>query len=200
MRAAATVTWIHGPATAGAAERPRSQSRAPTVPTVGRMTGIVAIATAAQLRQAFGCFPSGVAAVCAEADGRPVGLAASSFTSVSVDPPLVSICVQHSSRTWPVLRERPRLGLSVLAEGHDAVCARLASRTGDRFAGADWTATPEGGVFLHGATAWLDCSIHAEVPAGDHTIALLLVNGVRADPAAAPLIFHGSRFRRLAAA
>jgi flavin reductase (DIM6/NTAB) family NADH-FMN oxidoreductase RutF len=164
------------------------------------MTGIVEVATAEQLRQAFGCFPSGVTAVCAEVEGRPVGLAASTFTSVSVDPPLVSVCMQHSSTTWPVLRERPRLGLSVLAEGHDDVCARLASRSGDRFAGTEWTATTDGGVFLHGATVWLDCSIHAEVPAGDHTIVLLLVNGVRADPGAAPLIFHGSRFRRLAAA
>ncbi|WP_308194535.1 flavin reductase family protein [Pseudonocardia kujensis] len=138
-------------------------------------------------------------AVCAQVDGLPVGLAASSFTSVSVDPPLVSVCLQHSSTTWPVLRERARLGLSVLAEGHDDVCARLASKRGDRFAGTDWIATPEGGVFVHGATAWLDCSIHAAVPAGDHDIVLLRVHGLRVDAAVAPLVFHGSRFRRLEA-
>jgi flavin reductase (DIM6/NTAB) family NADH-FMN oxidoreductase RutF len=164
------------------------------------MTGIVPVTTGEQLRQAFGCFPSGVTAVCAELDGTPVGLAASSFTPVSLDPPLVSLCMQHSSSTWPVLRQCPRLGLSVLAEGHDDICARLASRTGDRFAGTDWIATPEGGVFVHGATVWLDCTIRTEVPAGDHDIVLLLVNGVRADPRAAPLVVHGSRFRRLAAA
>jgi flavin reductase (DIM6/NTAB) family NADH-FMN oxidoreductase RutF len=164
------------------------------------MTGIAPVTTGEQLRQAFACFPSGVTALCAEIGGKPVGLAASSFTSVSVEPPLVSLGMQHSSTTWPVLRERRRLGLSVLAEGHDDICARLASRTGDRFAGTDWIATPEGGAFVHGATLWLDCSIHTEVPAGDHDIVLLQVHGVRADPEAAPLVFHGSRFRRLAAA
>ena len=163
------------------------------------MTGIVPVTAGDQLRQAFGCFPSGVAAVCAEVDGVPVGLAASSFTSVSVEPPLVSVCMQHGSRTWPVLRKCPRLGLSVLAEDHDDVCARLASKTGDRFAGTDRVASGGGAVFVHGATLWLDCTIHDEVPAGDHDIVLLHVHGLRADPAAAPLVFHGSRFRRLAA-
>ena len=59
-----------------------------------------------ELRRAFGCFPSGVTAVCAIIDGEPVGMAASSFTSVSIDPPLASICVQKSSTTWP--RTGPR--------------------------------------------------------------------------------------------
>jgi flavin reductase (DIM6/NTAB) family NADH-FMN oxidoreductase RutF len=151
-----------------------------------------------QLRRAFGCFPSGVSAVCAQADGVPVGLAASSFTSVSVDPPLVSVCMQHGSTTWPTLRTLPRLGLSVLAEGQDRICARLASRTGDRFDGTEWFASDDGSVFVHGATLWLDCTIHAEVPSGDHDIVLLRIHGVSADPGALPLVFHGSRFRRLA--
>lgn len=162
------------------------------------MTGIVPVTAGDQLRKAFGCFPSGVTAVCAEVDGVPVGLAASSFTSVSVEPPLVSVCMQHTSTTWPILRQRPRLGLSVLAEGHDDVCARLASKTGDRFAGTDRVASEDGALFVHGATLWLDCTLHAEVPAGDHDIVLLHVHGLRADPTMAPLVFHGSRFRRLA--
>lgn len=152
-----------------------------------------------QLRRAFGCFPSGVTAVCAEVDRVPVGLAASSFTSVSVDPPLASVCMQHTSTTWPTLRTRPRLGLSVLAEGQDAACARLAGKTGDRFAGTDWTVIDDGAVFIDGATLWLDCTVHAELPSGDHDIVLLDVHRVRADPDNPPLVFHGSRFRRLAA-
>ncbi len=153
----------------------------------------------AQLRRAFGCFPSGVTAVCSRGADLPIGLAASSFTSVSVEPPLVSVCMQHSSTTWPVLRDRPRLGLSVLAEGQDEICARLASKTGDRFAGTSWFASPDGAVFVHGATLWLDCTIHAEVPSGDHDIVLLNIHGISADPDVLPLVFHGSRFRRLAA-
>jgi flavin reductase (DIM6/NTAB) family NADH-FMN oxidoreductase RutF len=163
------------------------------------MRGIEPVTTVDQLRRAFGCFPSGVTAVCAQSDGIPVGLAASSFTSVSVDPPLVSVCMQHSSTTWPTLREQPRLGLSVLAEGQDEICARLASKTGDRFAGTNWFGSDDGAVFVRGATLWLDCTIHAEVPSGDHDIVLLNIHGVSADPEAQPLVFHGSRFRRLVA-
>jgi flavin reductase (DIM6/NTAB) family NADH-FMN oxidoreductase RutF len=151
------------------------------------------------LRQAYGCFPSGVTAVCALADGVPVGMAASSFTSVSMDPPLVSVCVQDSSTTWPKLRGLPRLGLSVLAEGHDAACTSLSSKHGDRFAGVDWEATADDAVFVHGSTVWLDCSVDREVPAGDHAIVLLRIHGLQARPDTAPLVFHGSRFRTLAA-
>jgi flavin reductase (DIM6/NTAB) family NADH-FMN oxidoreductase RutF len=151
------------------------------------------------LRQAYGCFPSGVTAVCALVDGIPVGMAASSFTSVSLAPPLVSVCVQDSSTTWPKLRDRPRLGLSVLAEGHDAACMSLSAKHGDRFAGVEWEATADDGVYVHGSTAWLDCSVEREVPAGDHAIVLLRIHGMRADPDAAPLVFHGSRFRTLTA-
>jgi flavin reductase (DIM6/NTAB) family NADH-FMN oxidoreductase RutF len=160
--------------------------------------GIEPVTAADQLRRAFGCFPSGVTALCALSDGEPAGLAASSFTSVSMDPPLVSVCIQHTSRTWPKLREQPRLGLSVLAEEQDEVCARLASKEGDRFAGVDWFASDDGGVFVHGATLWLDCTISEEVRCGDHDIVLLHVHGLSAAPDASPLIFHASRFRRLA--
>ena len=66
--------------------------------------------TADVLRHAFGLFPSGVTAVCGIVDGHPAGLAASSFTSVSLDPPLVSVCIAHTSSTWPILRQCRWLG------------------------------------------------------------------------------------------
>ncbi|MDW8803339.1 flavin reductase family protein [Streptomyces scabiei] len=153
----------------------------------------------AVLRQAFGCFPSGVTALCALDAGTPVGMAASTFTPVSLQPPLVSVCVQDTSSTWPRLRRQSRLGLSVLAEGQDLVCRSLAARGGDRFADVDWQSGEDGGVYVHGAGLWLDCSVHAELPGGDHTIVLLEIHGLKADPDREPLVFHGSRFRRLAA-
>ncbi|ALL79751.1 flavin reductase (plasmid) [Pseudonocardia sp. EC080610-09] len=150
-----------------------------------------------QLRRAYGCFPSGVAAVCSMVDGEPVGMAVSSFTSVSMDPPLVSVSVQHSSTTWPRLRGASRLGVSVLTEGQDAACVSLSRRGGDRFAGIEWQRDAAGAVMITGATAWLDCSLHGEVPAGDHSIALLRIHRLCSDPSLEPLVFHGSRFRRL---
>lgn len=151
-----------------------------------------------ELRRAFGCFPSGVTAMCAMRDGDPVGMAASAFTPVSLDPPLVSICVQNSSTTWPKLRDLPRLGVSVLAEHHDQTCMNLSRKIGDRFAGVSWAALPNGTVFIEGSSAWWDCSVHSAIAAGDHTIVLLEIGALGADPDTPPLVFHGSRFRRLA--
>lgn len=152
---------------------------------------------AAVLRQAFGCFPSGVTAVCAMVDGTPVGMAASSFTSVSMDPPLVSVCVASASSTWARLRQLPRIGVSVLGVDHGTACRQLAAREGDRFAGLSWEPTADGAVFLHGASALLDCALEDELPAGDHTIALLRIMALEVDLDVAPLVFHRSVFRQL---
>lgn len=149
------------------------------------------------VRTVFGCFPSGVVAVCAEVAGTKVGMAMSAFTGVSLDPPLVSICPDRLSTTWPLLRQAARLGVSVLADEHGPACRQLSARSGDRFAGLGLQRTVDGAVLLEGATAWLDCSLYAELPGGDHTVALLRVEELSADPGAAPLVFHDSRFRQL---
>ncbi|MDR1998831.1 MAG: flavin reductase family protein [Frankiaceae bacterium] len=150
------------------------------------------------LRETYGCFPTGVTAVAAMLDGRPTGMAASSFTSVSIDPPLVSVCIANASRTWPALRGAARLGVSVLGEGHELAARQLAARTGDRFAGLGVEVSEEGAIFIEGSTAWLDCSIRDELPAGDHLIALLRIHGLAAHLDVPPLVFHGSAFRQLA--
>jgi Flavin reductase like domain len=102
----------------------------------------------ASLRRAFACFPSGVAAVCTEVDGTPVGVAASSFTTVSIQPPLVSVNMRHASTTWPLLRTGRRLGLSVLAEGQETICRQLAGHVDSRFADVEWLSTSEGSVSI----------------------------------------------------
>ncbi|OYD61467.1 flavin reductase family protein [Rhodococcus sp. OK302] len=152
------------------------------------------------LRRTYGCFPSGVVALCAHDGRNPIGMAASSFTSVSLDPPLVSVCVQDTSTTWPRLRASRRIGISVLAEGHDDVCMSLSRKDGDRFSGVEWGAAAEGSVFVHGSTVWLDCVVDKEVEGGDHTIVLFRILGVQADTTVEPLVFHGSRFRLLTGA
>ncbi|WP_406517379.1 flavin reductase family protein [Streptomyces sp. NBC_00134] len=120
--------------------------------------------TADVLRGAYGRFPSGVTAVCGLVDGLPTGIAASSFTSVSLEPPLVSLCVARTSTTWPVLRRAACLGVSVLAEDQGPVARALASKTSDRFASVGWVAEPPGSVFVVGAALWLECRIVQEVP------------------------------------
>jgi flavin reductase (DIM6/NTAB) family NADH-FMN oxidoreductase RutF len=154
----------------------------------------------AELRRVFGAFPTGVTAIAALVDGSPVGLAASSFTSVSLDPPLVSVCVAHSSTTWPLLSGSARLGVSVLGAEQEQACRQLAARDGDRFASLEWRATDDGAVLVEQASAWLDCSVEQLIRAGDHDIVLLRVHELDADPSVPPLVFHASGFRRLEAA
>ena len=149
------------------------------------------------LREAFGHFPTGVIAIAAEVDGARVGLAASTFVPVSLDPPLVSFCVQNTSTTWPRLADAPYLGISVLGESHDAAARTLAAKTGDRFAGLETTSTERGAVFVHGTSVWLESAIDQLVPAGDHTIVVLRVCDIRVDPEVPPIVFHRSAFRRL---
>jgi len=150
------------------------------------------------LRQAFGCFPSGVTAFCGLLDGVAEGMAASSFTSVSLDPALVSVCVANTSTTWPKLAKLDRLGLSVLAGDHAPIARALASKTGDRFGGVDWTATDSGAVFVHGATLWLECAPFKRVAAGDHEIVVLQIVALAMYPDVAPMVFHRSTFHELA--
>jgi len=150
------------------------------------------------LRRAFGAFPTGVVAVAAEVDGARVGMAASSFTSVSLEPALVSFSIANTSATWRALRRAPRLGLSVLADHHDQVCRQLAGPASSRFDGLSLHCTAEGAVLIEDAVATFDCSIDREVGAGDHTVVLLQLHAVCDHGAASPLVFHRSGFGRIA--
>ncbi|MGO9656817.1 MAG: flavin reductase family protein [Acidimicrobiales bacterium] len=151
------------------------------------------------LRRAFGTFPTGVTALAALVGTKPVGLAVSSFTSVSLEPPMVLVCVAHASTTWPILSNVPRIGISVLAADQERVCRQLSAPVDDRFAGLDWQATDGGSVLLGGASAWFDCSIAQRWRAGDHDIVVLEVHDIEIDAtnATAPLAFHASRVRAL---
>lgn len=153
--------------------------------------------TPSVLREAFGHFPTGVIAVAAEVGGARVGLAASTFVPVSLDPPLVSFCVQNTSTTWPTLQDAPSLGISVLGEAHDAAARTLAAKTGDRFAGLETVSHDGGAVFVKGTSVWLESAVEQLVPAGDHTIVVLRVSDIGVDPEVAPIVFHRSAFRRL---
>jgi flavin reductase (DIM6/NTAB) family NADH-FMN oxidoreductase RutF len=153
--------------------------------------------TPSSLREAFGHFPSGVIAIAAVVNGVREGLAASTFVPVSLDPPLVSFCVQNTSTTWPKLKNVRALGISVLGESHDDAVRTLAAKTGDRFAGLETVSNSRGAVFIQGTGVWLESAIEQLIPAGDHTIVVLRVSDVQVDPDIAPIVFHRSVFRRL---
>jgi flavin reductase (DIM6/NTAB) family NADH-FMN oxidoreductase RutF len=150
-----------------------------------------------ELRQAFGLFPTGVVAVCADTGQERIGFAASSFVPVSLDPPLVAFCVQNTSTTWPRLRTAGSLGISVLGEVHDVAARTLAAKSGDRFDGLTTVCSQTGALFIEGANLWLDTRIADEIEAGDHSIIVLRIDEMQLVPHVYPLVFHQSRFSRL---
>ncbi|MFD1210479.1 flavin reductase family protein [Arthrobacter sp. GCM10027362] len=152
--------------------------------------------TREQVKAAFSQFPSGVVALAALVEGRPAGFAASSFAAVSMDPALVSVCIQNGSSTWEKLRSGGRIGISILAETQDKAVFQLAGR-GDRFSGVDITELSSGAVLIGGASAWLECSLVQEVAAGDHCIALLSVHRLQTEDEI-PLVYHRAAVHRLA--
>lgn len=149
------------------------------------------------LRTVFGACPSSVIAVCGMVSGERVGMAMSTFVPVSLSPPFVAFCVQHSSRTWPVLRQVPVLGLSVLEVGQGNVARSLAARTGDRFSEIATSVTGTA-VHIDDSAAQLTCSVDSEIAVGDHLLVVLRVRTACSTHDADPLVFHRSGFTGVA--
>ncbi|MFC5950453.1 flavin reductase family protein [Pseudonocardia lutea] len=148
----------------------------------------------ADFRAVLGHFATGVVAITAvdPATGRPTGLAANSFTSVSLDPPLVAFCVAHTSSTWPLLKAAGTFVVNVLAAEQEHVCRQLAVKGGDKFAGLEWEPSPGGAPILAEGLAWLEADVAAEHPAGDHTIVVANVRHIYASERTPLLFFRGA--------
>ncbi|GAA5122561.1 flavin reductase family protein [Haloechinothrix salitolerans] len=150
------------------------------------------------LREAFGHFPTGVVAVCAEIGGERVGMAVSSFVPVSLEPPLVAFCVQNTSTTWPSLQRSSEIGVSVLGERHERAVRSLAGDAAGRFTELRTETHQGGALFIDGASVWLTTVVTDITAAGDHLIVVLRVRAMRVQPTVEPIVFHRSGLRRLA--
>jgi 3-hydroxy-9,10-secoandrosta-1,3,5(10)-triene-9,17-dione monooxygenase reductase component len=128
----------------------------------------------AKFRQTLGHFPTGVTVIAAHPVGhQPVGLTIGSFTSVSMDPPLVGFLPQKTSTAWPFVRDAGAFCVNVLAHGQDDLCWRFAKPGEDKFEGVSWKPAPEtASPILEGVLAWIDCRIEEVVDAGDHWFVL----------------------------
>jgi flavin reductase (DIM6/NTAB) family NADH-FMN oxidoreductase RutF len=145
-------------------------------------------------RDVLGHFATGVTIITATDEGEQVGMSANSFTSVSLDPPLVAFCAAHSSTTYPRIRSAGHFCVNVLAE-HQADVARLFSVRGvDRFAALDWGPSPTGAAIIEGSLAWVDCEIFAEHVAGDHVIVVGKVVACEAYAMRHPLLYFRGDF------
>ncbi|QUS37196.1 hypothetical protein GR316_12530 (plasmid) [Falsirhodobacter algicola] len=136
------------------------------------------------LRDAFGCFMTGVTVVTAEdPSGAPVGFTANSFASVSLDPPLLLVSIARGSRNLAAFRAAEGFAVNILAEDQKDISSVFARPVEDRFAGLDWRRGPVGAPVIAGVSAWFDCHMHERVEAGDHVILIGRIGGFDATPA-----------------
>lgn len=150
-----------------------------------------------EFRRALGQFATGVTIVTAIADGEPVGLAANSFTSVSLDPPLVLFAVARSSGTWPRIEAARRFAVNILGEHQEEISRVFASKGADRFAAVDWHRGVGGSPVLHDTLAYLDCEFWAEYDGGDHIIVVGRVLDLGVTHEGGPLLYFRGRYGRI---
>lgn len=156
---------------------------------------VVARVRARYFREVMGEFATGVVVVTAMASDGPVGMTCQTFSSVSLDPPLVSFIPARTSRSWPLMREAGHFCVNVLAAGQDELATTFASKGADKFAGVDWRASETGAPVLVGTLAYVDCTIEAVHPAGDHDIVIGRVRALSTCSDGEPLLYHRGRFR-----
>jgi 3-hydroxy-9,10-secoandrosta-1,3,5(10)-triene-9,17-dione monooxygenase reductase component len=142
------------------------------------------------MRDVLGHFASGVTVVTALTADGPAGFTCQSFSSLSLDPPLVAFAPARTSQTWPALRAIGRFCVNVLAEGQDAVSQNFARSGGDKFAGVPWSPSAHGSPVLDDVVAWIDGELWAEYDGGDHSIVVARVLDLGADPERRPLLYH----------
>ncbi|WP_199554780.1 flavin reductase family protein [Sandaracinobacteroides hominis] len=147
------------------------------------------------LRDAFGCFATGVTIITSvDAAGAHVGFTANSFTSVSLDPPLLLVCPGKHASSLPIIRKSGVFGVSVLSDAQRAVAERFAARGVDRFTEGEWVEAESGVLLLEGACANFACSLEQEIEGGDHLVLLGRIQSFRSADTRDPLMYLRGRY------
>jgi flavin reductase (DIM6/NTAB) family NADH-FMN oxidoreductase RutF len=157
--------------------------------------------SSAEFRNAMGCFATGVTIITLDLEGEVHGMTANAFASVSLDPLLVLVCVDHNTRTHAHLHAKKRFGINVLSEEQRAISEYYArpARThehAEEEAGARFDRTQHSTPRLQGALAYLECRLHSAEEAGDHTIFIAEVEDVVVRDGE-PLLFFRGKYRKL---
>ena len=155
------------------------------------------VAEARRFRDVLGRFASGVTVVTSTSDDEPVGMTCQSFSSVSLDPPLVLFCPAKTSRAWPRIQRSGHFCVNLLAHGQSELSNTMASRGIDKFAGLTWQPSPAtGSPLFDGILGYVDCTIHAVHEAGDHYIVVGRVLELDSTDVPHPLLFFQGRYAR----
>jgi flavin reductase (DIM6/NTAB) family NADH-FMN oxidoreductase RutF len=158
------------------------------------MSNATAPLSSAQYRQVLGRLPTGVVAITGvDDDGKNLGFIVGSFHSLSLDPPIVTFSVGHTSSTWPRLRRQQVFTANVLSSTQLDACRALSGKGADKFESVPYSRGPLGAPRLRDSLAWIDCRVQAEVLVGDH---FMVIGTVAAMDAAAgeALLFQGGQF------
>lgn len=148
-------------------------------------------------RHVLGHYPTGVCVVTARPQGgAPAGMAVGSFTSVSLDPPLIAFFPDKASTSWPKIRAAGRFCVNVMADDQQWLCGRFASKLDDKFEGVSHRLSDAGLPVLDDVVAWIDCTLHAVHEAGDHFIVLGEVQALGVGRDARPLLFFQGGYGR----
>lgn len=145
---------------------------------------------AGRFRQILGHFCTGVTVVTSMDGSEPVGFACQSFSSLSLDPPLVLFCPSRTSRTWARIQRTGYFGVNVLAEDQREVSRRFGRPGADRFAGLGWAPSPNGAPIIDGVLTWVDCVMEAVHGAGDHFVVIGRVTDLGPQGDGRPLLFY----------
>jgi 3-hydroxy-9,10-secoandrosta-1,3,5(10)-triene-9,17-dione monooxygenase reductase component len=155
------------------------------------------VVDAARYRQVLGHFPTGVTVITARSDDGPAGLCVGSFTSVSLDPPLVAFCAGDLSSSYPRIEAAGHFCVNILAEDQEEIARVFASKADDKFAGIGWRpSVATGAPVINGVLAWIDCEIDAIHEAGDHWIVVGRVLDLEIGHEGGPLVFFRGGFGR----
>ena len=154
-----------------------------------------AVAAARQFRDVLGRFASGVTVVTTMSGDEPVGMTCQSFSSVSLDPPLVLFVPAKTSRAWPLMQRAGKFCVNFLSDDQAELSNTMASRGTDKFAGVSWRrSATTGSPVLDGALGYVDCSIHTVLEAGDHYVVIGRVLELVAAQAEKPLLFYQGKY------
>lgn len=154
----------------------------------------------AAFRQVLGSYPTGVCAITALGiDSEPVGMVVGTFTSVSLDPPLVGFLPDKSSSTWPQIEAAGRFCVNVLGSDQLQVCRQVAAKGANKFAGLDIVISDHNLPVIAGSIARIECSIRSVTEAGDHWFVLGNVLHMEVSRDEDPMLFHRGRYGGFAA-
>ncbi|CAN5366187.1 flavin reductase family protein [soil metagenome] len=153
----------------------------------------------ATFRRVLGHYPTGVCVVTAiEPDGTKAALVVGSFTSVSLDPPLVAFFPDRNSSSWPRIERAGKFCVNVLGSHQRDLCRRFSARSDDKFAGLNYGLSTNGSPVLEDVIAWIDCTLEAVHEAGDHYIVVGRVHELDIVRADQPLVFFRGEYGNFA--